>query len=119
VILVKELEGKLTAELRRGVLQIAVLALMRRPTYGYQLGKDLAASGLETEEGTLYPILRRLEQQGLCTSSWDTGGNRPRKYYQTTDKGVATLENLLVTFSRIGVALETVVSRDESGDDDE
>ena len=53
MILVKELEGKLTAELRRGVLQIAVLALMRRPTYGYQLGKDLAASGLETEEHTL------------------------------------------------------------------
>lgn len=115
----RELEGKLTAELRRGVLQIAVLALVRHPTYGYQLGKDLAASGLETEEGTLYPILRRLEQQGLCRSSWDTGGNRPRKYYQTTDAGIATLENLLVTFRRIGVALESVVGRDESGDDDE
>ena len=86
---------------------------------GQQLGKDLATSGLETEEGTLYPILRRLEQQGQCTSSWDTGGNRPRKYYQTTDKGIATLKNLLVTFRRIGVALDTVVNRNESGDDDE
>jgi DNA-binding PadR family transcriptional regulator len=112
---VKDLEVKLTAELRRGVLQIAVLALMREPSYGYQLGKDLAGHGLETEEGTLYPILRRLEQQGLCESSWDTGGNRPRKYYRTTDKGRATLDNLLVTFRRIGVALEAVLDAEPGG----
>ena len=112
----KELEAKLTAELRRGVLQIAVLALMRRPTYGYQLGKDLAANGLETEEGTLYPILRRLEDQGLCESTWDTGGNRPRKYYRTTEKGRVTLDNLLGTFRRIGISLENVVA--EGGDQD-
>jgi DNA-binding PadR family transcriptional regulator len=114
---VKELEGKLTAELRRGVLQIAILALMRRPTYGYQLGKDLAASGLETEEGTLYPILRRLEDQGLCESTWDTGGTRPRKYYQTTEKGRVTLDNLLGAFRRIAIALDDVIS--ESGEKDE
>ncbi len=115
----KGLEAKLTAELRRGVLQIAVLALMRRPTYGYQLGKDLAAHGLETEEGTLYPILRRLEQQGLCESSWDTGGNRPRKYYKTTDEGRATLQNLLATFERIGVALSGVVAEATGSEDDD
>ena len=74
----KDLEEKLEAELRRGVLQIAALALMRERTYGYQLGKDLARHGLETEEGTLYPILRRLQDQGLLTSSWDTRGSRPR-----------------------------------------
>lgn len=112
----KELSTKLTAELRRGVLQIAVLALMRKRTYGYQLGKDLAANGLETEEGTLYPILRRLEEQGLCESSWDTGGSRPRKYYQTTEKGKETLETLLATFRRIGEALEGVVRTDGDGD---
>ena len=115
----KELEAKLTAELRRGVLQIAVLALMRRPTYGYQLGKDLADHGLETEEGTLYPILRRLEQQGLCESSWDTGGNRPRKYYRTTDQGRETLESLLATFEKIGVALAGVIGADTGSDDDD
>lgn len=115
----KELEAKLTAELRRGVLQIAVLALMRSPTYGYRLGKDLAHHGLETEEGTLYPILRRLEQQGLCESSWDTGGNRPRKYYQTTKKGRKTLESLLATFERIGVALSGVVDAATGSDDDD
>ena len=112
----KDLSAKLTAELRRGVLQIAVLALMRERTYGYQLGKALAANGLETEEGTLYPILRRLEEQGLCESSWDTGGSRPRKYYQTTGKGRETLATLLGTFRRIGEALEGVVRTD--GEDD-
>ncbi|MHC4473724.1 MAG: PadR family transcriptional regulator [Planctomycetota bacterium] len=93
------------------MLQIAVLALMRERTYGYQLGKDLAAHGLETEEGTLYPILRRLEQQGLVQSSWDTEGSRPRKYYKITDQGLATLAGLLQNWKRIHAALEGVVGR--------
>jgi DNA-binding PadR family transcriptional regulator len=97
-------------------LQIAVLALMRERTYGYQLGKDLAANGLETEEGTLYPILRRLEQQGLVWSSWDTEGSRPRKYYAITGKGEETLEELLSTWKRIHGALARVVDR---GNEDE
>jgi DNA-binding PadR family transcriptional regulator len=98
------------------VLQIAVLALMRERTYGYQLGKDLAANGLETEEGTLYPILRRLEEQGLVQSSWDTEGSRPRKYYQITSDGEGTLANLLAHWRRIHGALEGVIDR---GDHDE
>ena len=102
---VKELHAKLEAELRRGVLQIAALALMREPTYGYQLGKDLSAHGLDTEEGTLYPVLRRLEEQGLVLSSWDTEGARPRKYYQITPAGEETLTSLLATWERIHEAL--------------
>jgi DNA-binding PadR family transcriptional regulator len=105
-------ESKLEAELRRGVLQIAALALMRNPSYGYQLGKDLAEVGLETEEGTLYPILRRLEDQGLVSSTWDTEGSRPRKYYQITPAGEESLNRLLGTFRRIHDALESVVVRD-------
>lgn len=93
------------------MLQIAVLALMRERTYGYQLGKDLAANGLGTEEGTLYPILRRLEQQGLVQSTWDTEGSRPRKYYKITDQGLATLAGLLQNWKRIHAALEGVVGR--------
>ena len=78
-------------ELRRGVLQVAVLALLRRRTYGYDLLRILGERGLPTEEGTLYPVLRRLEQEGLLESSWDTSGSRPRKYYRSTDEGEAAL----------------------------
>ena len=113
----KDLDEKLEAELRRGVLQIAALALMRRRTYGYQLGKDLASHGLETEEGTLYPILRRLQEQGLVSSSWDTEGARPRKYYEITAQGRATLESLLASFRRIHAALESVVSGGETDEE--
>jgi PadR family transcriptional regulator PadR len=106
-------ESKLEAELRRGVLQIAALALMRSSTYGYQLGKDLADLGLDTEEGTLYPILRRLEDQGLVASTWDTEGSRPRKYYRITDAGETTLGRLVETWRAIHRALEDVVSREK------
>ena len=101
----KDFEIKLAGELRRGVLQIAALALMRNPTYGYQLIKDLAARGLDTEEGTLYPILRRLEGHGLVSSEWRTEGPRPRKYYRITKDGEATLGRLFTTWSVIRDAL--------------
>jgi len=103
----RDLESKIEAELRRGVLQIATLALMRDRTYGYKLGKDLAACGLETEEGTLYPILRRLEDQGLLESSWDTSGSRPRKYYRITSRGEVALASLVGTWRRINASIRT------------
>jgi len=85
---------KIGAELRRGMVQIAALSLLRKRLYGYQLVKVLAAAGLETEEGTLYPLLRRLESQGLLTSEWDTEGSRPRKYYVLSPEGVEALPRL-------------------------
>jgi DNA-binding PadR family transcriptional regulator len=112
-----DLETKLAQELRRGVLQIAVLALMRRPTYGYQLLKDLDARGLPAEEGTLYPILRRLEKQGLIGGEWDTNGTRPRKYYRMTAEGERTLGSLLDTWKGIHGALAALAGeeiRDEA-----
>ena len=112
----KELETKLAAELRRGVLQIAVLALLRGQAYGYQLLKDLSEAGLETEEGTLYPILRRLEQQGLVASTWDTEGARPRKYYTITPRGAETLESSLGAWQHIHAALEALVGRGAEDD---
>jgi len=117
----KELETKLAQELRRGVLQIAALALMRRPTYGYQLLRDLDARGLPTEEGTLYPILRRLEKQELIGGEWDTKGSRPRKYYRITPKGEDTLDTLFATWKSINQALGELAveeERDESKDRD-
>jgi PadR family transcriptional regulator, regulatory protein PadR len=103
-------EDKLVVELRRGVLQIAALALMRHPAYGYQLLKDLAAHGFDTEEGTLYPILRRLEQQGFIAGNWDTAGARPRKYYEITDPGRAALAGLLEAFRGISRSLDGLVA---------
>ena len=92
-------------ELRRGVLQVAVLALLRSRAYGYDLLRVLGERGLPAEEGTLYPVLRRLEQEGLLSSSWDTSGSRPRKYYESTDEGRAALESLLAAWDRVDRSL--------------
>ena len=95
-------------ELRRGVLQVAVLALLKNRTSGYDLLRVLAERGLETEEGTLYPVLRRLEGERLLASSWDTSGNRPRKYYESTDEGKAVLRNLLAEWDRVDRSLRGI-----------
>lgn len=95
-------------ELRRGVLQVAILALLRRRTYGYDLLRVLAERGLPTEEGTIYPVLRRLESEGLLTASWDTTGSRPRKYYESTDEGEAALRSLLASWDRVDGALRSI-----------
>lgn len=101
------------AELRRGILQMAVLALLRSPTYGYDLIRVLDGHGLQTEEGTLYPILRRLAKDGLLASSWDTSGTRPRKYYESTDEGLRVLRELSRELARVNASLETIL--EESG----
>ncbi len=103
---------KIGAELRRGLVQIAALSLLRERLYGYQLVKVLAASGLETEEGTLYPLLRRLEKQGLLTSEWDTQGSRPRKYYRLSDDGIDALPRLEALWSEISEAVGVILQSD-------
>ncbi len=74
-------------ELRRGVLVLAVLSQLRRPQYGYSLKQALTQSGMPVEEGTLYPLLRRLEGQGLLTSEWNTEHAPPRRYYRLNAEG--------------------------------
>jgi PadR family transcriptional regulator PadR len=64
-----------------------VLLSTEKPEYGYSLVGLLQESGIDVEQNTLYPLLRRLEQQGLMESIWDTGESRPRKYYRVTDYG--------------------------------
>ena len=100
---------KIGAELRRGIVQIAALALLREPMHGYQLVKVLSGAGLETEEGTLYPLLRRLEGQGLLRSEWDTQGARPRKVYTLSDEGHAALPLLEQTWRQINESVEVVL----------
>jgi PadR family transcriptional regulator len=79
--------ARLEAELRRGVLVLAVLAGLRTAQYGYSLRQALAAAGMPIEEGTLYPLLRRLEAQGALESSWNTDGASPRRYYRLSPDG--------------------------------
>lgn len=85
---------KLDLELRRGVLVIAVLSQLTEPQYGYSLRQALAAKGMPIEEGTLYPLLRRLEGQGLLGSEWRIEDGPPRRYYLLSDAGEAALQRL-------------------------
>jgi DNA-binding PadR family transcriptional regulator len=76
-------------ELRRGTAVLACLLLLRRADYGYSLLEALQASGFDVDANTLYPLLRRLEKQGLLTSEWNTEESRPRKFYVTSADGEA------------------------------
>jgi DNA-binding PadR family transcriptional regulator len=98
---------KLRLELRRGIVVLAVLSQMDTARYGYSLIQQLAELGLEIEEGTLYPLLRRLEQQGLLESEWEVGESRPRKYYRISPLGRDVLTNLTAEWS----ATVTVMAR--------
>ena len=79
--------NSLMTELRRGTLTLAVLSQLRTPQYGYSLVQLLEGSGIAIDQSTLYPLLRRLEKQGLLSSSWDTSESRPRKYYVLSEFG--------------------------------
>jgi PadR family transcriptional regulator, regulatory protein PadR len=84
----------LSQELRRGSIVLCVLSQLYQPQYGYSLVVLLEEKGYQIEPGTLYPLLRRLEKQELLLSSWDTDGNKPRKYYQLTELGNRVYEQL-------------------------
>lgn len=101
-------------ELRRGTVVLAALAALRRSRYGYRLIDDLTAAGVEVEGNTLYPLLRRLEGQGLLVSEWDTAEARPRKFYETTPTGRAVLDALLAEWQAIDAAVRAVTSDREA-----
>lgn len=82
-------------ELRRGTVVVASLIALRQPGYGYGLLEELAAHGFVVDANTLYPLLRRLESQGLLTSEWNTEESRPRKIYRTSPAGEELVELLL------------------------
>jgi DNA-binding PadR family transcriptional regulator len=82
-----EFKEKSVQELRRGALVLAVLSQLEQERYGYALIDSLAELGLFIDQGTLYPLLRRLESQGLLDSEWNTEGPRPRRYYVLSEKG--------------------------------
>ena len=74
-----DIVSSMVLELRRGTLVMLVLSQLREPAYGYALVKSLADHGIPIEANTLYPLMRRLESQGLLASEWDNGGSKPRK----------------------------------------
>ncbi len=86
---------RVTSELRRGIVVLAVLSQLDEPQYGYSLMRVLADRGLEIEEGTLYPLLRRLEKRKLLQSEWQVGESRPRRYYKISPLGVDVLTKLV------------------------
>lgn len=89
---IDETVSGLILELRRGTLILLVLSQLQEPMYGYSLVKKLNDNAIPIDANTLYPLMRRLESQGLLTSQWDTGEAKPRKYYQITEDGLAVLE---------------------------
>ena len=104
-----ELIDKLRLELRRGSLTIAVLAQLKSEHYGYTLRKALAELGLTIDEGTLYPLLRRLESQGLLTSEWREEDKREKRFYRLSPEGRTILKHLLDEWRALNGALDNIV----------
>lgn len=92
-------------ELRRGTLVVACLSACDTPRYGYALLEYLGSVGLEAEANTLYPLLRRLESQGLLKAEWNTDEPRPRKYYSLTADGAQMLEELRDEWTRLTASM--------------
>jgi PadR family transcriptional regulator PadR len=104
-----ELFENLKLELRRGCLVVAVLAQLRKEQYGYTLRKALADDGLEIDESTLYPLLRRLESQGLLISEWREEDKRNKRFYRLSPVGEGILAQLLEEWQRINASLGKIL----------
>jgi PadR family transcriptional regulator PadR len=99
----------LRLELRRGSLTLAVLAQLRAEHYGYTLRKALFDLGMDIDEGTLYPLLRRLETQELLTSEWREEGGRKKRFYRLSPAGRQMLKQLLAEWKGINQSLDRIV----------
>jgi PadR family transcriptional regulator PadR len=104
--------GKLELELRRGVVVLATLSQLRAPRYGYALRQALAERGMPIEEGTLYPLLRRLETQGLLKSEWRIEDGPPRRYYSLNADGRKLLKKLTEAWQGMNMAMEKLLEED-------
>ncbi|TKR32980.1 helix-turn-helix transcriptional regulator [Luteimonas gilva] len=103
---------KLELELRRGALVLAVLSQLRQAQYGYSLRQALAQRGMSIEEGTLYPLLRRLEGQGVLASEWRIEEGPPRRYYRLNDAGEALLAELTVSWNALAATMAGLLEGD-------
>src|ERR1039457_5264437 len=106
----------LRLELRRGCLTLAVLAQLRQEHYGYTLRKDLAEHGLVIDESTLYPLLRRLETQGLLVSEWREEEKRNKRFYRLSSDGEQMLGQLLQEWQAINASINRILLRRQEAD---
>src|SRR5438128_11039842 len=104
-----DLFENLRLELRRGCLVVAVLAHLRSEHYGYTLRKALADHSLDIDEGTLYPLLRRLESQGLLTSEWREENKRNKRFYRLSKQGEMILAKLLEEWQSMNASLNRIL----------
>ncbi|MGC4017901.1 MAG: PadR family transcriptional regulator [Muricomes sp.] len=108
----KEQIQNFITELRRGSLTLAVLGCLKQPYYGYSLLQAMQEKDIDLEANTLYPLLRRLESQGLLTSDWDTSESRPRKYYSISEKGETVYKELMEEWAKMQRSIEAICGKD-------
>jgi DNA-binding PadR family transcriptional regulator len=104
---------KLEQDLRKGVLVLAVLSRLRSRQYGYSLRQDLAERGMPIEEGTLYPLLRRLESQGLLASEWHADDGPPRRYYELSPQGVSVYRELTSAWGSLASVMDRLLDEED------
>lgn len=110
----KDLLSGLVLELRRGTVVLSVLSRLSEPKYGYALVQDLEEHGVSIDANTLYPLLRRLEGQGLLESRWETGGSKPRKYYCRTQAGTEIYRALRRQWTELAAGMERLWKEEET-----
>ena len=99
----------LRLELRRGSLILAVLGLLRAEHYGYTLRKALAGQGVDIDEGALYPMLRRLDTQGLLNSTWREEDKRNKRFYRLSPEGEGLLQRLERDWRSLNTSIEGIL----------
>ena len=108
----EEILKNLRLELRKGSLVLAVLSQLKNKHYGYSLVETLKSKGLEIEQNTLYPLLRRLNTQELLLSTWEVTEPRPRKYYELSENGKIILHELSINFMRNNEIISAMLKED-------
>jgi len=106
---ISTLREKQAQELRRGALVLATLSQLKQARYGYALIEQLGGRGLEIDQGTLYPLLRRLEEQGLLESQWRIEESRPRRYYIISPRGEEMLGALAEEWRELARVMENLL----------
>lgn len=107
-----ELLSIFDTELKRGTLTLVIMSQLQTPQYGYSLIQNITDKNIEVEAGTLYPMLRRLEKQGVLSSDWDTNESRPRKYYKLSDLGMKLFLQLTENWKKLSQQMNEIIGEE-------